>query len=71
MRTQGSARAKTRVVVSARAAFFAAFVSTGDAQLQTRRATNLAAVLAYPGYYHGRPVLIVGKVAIDKDQFRV
>ena len=27
----------------------------------TRRATNLAAVLAYPGYYHGRPIVIVGK----------
>src|SRR3954465_14979394 len=42
-----------------------------DAQPVTRRATNLAAVLAYPGYYHGRPILIVGKVGIDKDQFRV
>ena len=48
-----------------------AFVTHGDAQPLTRRATNLAAVLAYPGYYHGRPILIVGKVGVDKDQFRV
>jgi len=42
-----------------------------DAQTQTRRATNLAALLAYPGYYHGRPIVIVGKVGLDKDQLRV
>jgi hypothetical protein len=48
-----------------------ALVVTADAQPQTRRATNLAAVLAYPGYYHGRPIVIVGKVGLDKDQLRV
>jgi len=42
-----------------------------DAQTQTRRATNLAALLAYPGYYHGRPIVIVGKVALEKDLLRV
>src|SRR3954468_8894681 len=52
-------------------AVFAASTVVIDAQPVTRRATNLAAVLAYPGYYHGRPILIVGKVGIDKDQFRV
>jgi hypothetical protein len=36
-----------------------------DAQTTTRRATNLAALLAYPGFYHGRPIVIVGKVALD------
>jgi hypothetical protein len=41
------------------------------AQPQTRRATNLAAVLAFPGYYHGRPIVIVGNVGLDKDQLRV
>jgi hypothetical protein len=36
-----------------------------EAQTTTRRATNLAALLAYPGFYHGRPIVIVGKVALD------
>ena len=49
-------------------AFFAAFAFS---QPQTRRATNLTALLAYPGYYHGRPIVIVGKVALEKDQLRV
>jgi Bacterial Ig-like domain len=42
-----------------------------SAQPVTRRATSLAAVLAYPGYYHGRPILIVGTVGIEKDQLQV
>jgi len=46
-------------------------VSTADAQPQARRATNLAALVAYPGYYHGRPIVIVGKVGVDKNQLRV
>jgi hypothetical protein len=45
--------------------------TTGRAQPMTRRATNLAAVLGYPGYYHGRPIVIVGKVGVEKDQLRV
>jgi hypothetical protein len=36
-----------------------------DAQVTTRRATNLAALVAYPGFYHGRAIVIVGKVALD------
>jgi len=48
-----------------------ALVATVTAQPMTRRATNLAALLAYPGYYHGRPIVIVGKVALEKDQLRV
>ena len=51
--------------------FFASFASFARAQPQTRRATNLAALLAFPGYYHGRPIVIVGKVGIEKDQLRV
>ena len=42
-----------------------------DAQPAVRRATNLAALLAYPGFYHGRPVLIVGKVAVAQDGIKV
>ena len=61
---------RTKMIVFALFAFVA-FGVTGHAQLQTRRATNLAALLAYPGYYHGRPILLVGKVSVENDQFRV
>jgi Bacterial Ig-like domain len=33
-----------------------------SAQPAARRATNIAALLAYPGFYHQRPILIVGTV---------
>ena len=57
-------------------AVFAAFAlivvaATGDAQPAPRRATNLATLLAYPGFFHGRRIVIVGKVGIDKDQLRL
>jgi hypothetical protein len=43
-----------------------------EAQTAARRAANLAALLAYPGFYHGRPIVIVGKVALDPNgQLRV
>src|SRR5439155_26032656 len=48
-----------------------ALAASADAQPQTRKATNLAALLAYPGFYHGRPIVIVGKVGLDKNQLRV
>jgi hypothetical protein len=38
------------------------FVS-GDAQTPVRRATNIAAILAYPNFYHMRSILVVGTVA--------
>jgi hypothetical protein len=41
------------------------------AQPTPRRATNIGALLGYPGYYTGRQVLIVGTVGVDKDQLRV
>jgi hypothetical protein len=37
-----------------------ALASLSDAQPATRRATNLATLLAYPGFFHGRPIVIVG-----------
>ncbi len=52
-------------------ALLLAITATASAQPATRRATNLATLLAYPGFYHGRPIVIVGKVGIDKDQLRV
>jgi hypothetical protein len=43
-----------------------------DAQPMIRRATNLGILLAYPGFYHGRPIVIVGKVALAPNgQLRV
>jgi hypothetical protein len=45
-------------------AFIAA---SADAQPTTRRATNIAALTAYPGFYHGRPIVIVGKVETQPD----
>ena len=48
-----------------------ALSSLSDAQPATRRATNLATLLAYPGFFHGRPILIVGKVGVEKDQLRL
>jgi hypothetical protein len=48
-----------------------ALAASSDAQPATRRATNLATLLAYPGFFHGRPIVIVGTVGIDKDQLRL
>lgn len=42
-----------------------------SAQPATRRATNIAALLAYPGFYHGRPIVLVGTVSVEKDQLQV
>jgi hypothetical protein len=44
-----------------------ALAGTVAAQQTTRRATNLAMVLAYPGFYHGRPIVIVGKVGLEQN----
>jgi len=48
-----------------------ALAATVSAQPVPRRATNIAAILGFPGYYHGRPILIVGNVATEKDELRV
>ena len=39
--------------------------ASAEAQTTTRRATNLGALLAFPGFYHGRPIVVVGKVALE------
>ena len=44
-----------------------ALATPAAAQTATRRATNIAALLAFPGFYHGRPVVIVGKVALEQN----
>ena len=38
-----------------------------SAQTTSRRATNLAALLAYPGFYHSRPIVVIGQVATDQN----
>ena len=48
-----------------------ASVAVADAQPAIRRATNLTTLLAYPGFFHGRPILIVGRVGVDQDQLRL
>jgi len=53
------------------AAIVAATTVTLVAQPATRRATNIAALLAYPTYYTGRPIVIVGKVSVEKDELQV
>jgi hypothetical protein len=50
---------------------FAIAGASAFAQPTTRRATNIAALLAYPTFYTGRQVLIVGKVSVEKDELRV
>jgi hypothetical protein len=39
--------------------------ASAEAQTTTRRATNIAGLLAFPGFYHGRPIMVVGKVALE------
>lgn len=41
--------------------------ATLAAQPAVRRATNLAALIAHPTFYHQRPVVVVGTVAIQDD----
>lgn len=48
------------------AALLALLVSA-DAQPSMRRATNIAALVAHPGFFHLRPIVIVGKVAAEPD----
>ena len=45
---------------------------SASAQAPTRRATNISALAAFPVFYHGRSVLIVGTVETQNDgQVRV
>ncbi len=57
--------ARSLVIVSLIAA-------SASAQAPQRRATNIAALLAFPAFYHGRSIVIVGQVATQNDgQLRV
>lgn len=41
--------------------------ASADAQPALRRATNIAALAAYPGFYHLRPIVIIGRVATESN----
>src|SRR3954468_9316957 len=40
-----------------------AISAAASAQPSLRRASNIEMILGYPGFFHGRPVLIVGTVS--------
>ena len=42
-----------------------ALAGTVSAQSTARRATNIGALTAFPGFYHQRAILVVGKLATD------
>ena len=49
-----------------------ALFASADAQSSTRRATNLAALIAYPSFYHMQPIVLVGAIAQQQNgEFRV
>jgi hypothetical protein len=65
--TDGSAFARRGAIALAALA-----VSTSAApQPVARRATSIAALLAYPGFYHLRPIVTVGTVSVRDNQLRV
>jgi hypothetical protein len=43
-----------------------ALVTAASAQPAGRRATNIAAILAFPAFFHGRSILVVGTLATDE-----
>jgi len=46
----------------------AAFVATAaTAQTGARRATNVEALLTYPGFFHSRPIVVTGKVSVKEN----
>lgn len=49
---------------------FLTIAASASAQPVTRRPTNLAALVGFPGFYHGHPIVIVAKVGIENNQLR-
>ena len=47
-----------------------AIAATVGAQPNPRRATNIAALKGFPGFYHGRPIVLAATVGLDKEQLR-
>ena len=57
---------RTLAVLAVLVVALTALPAVVSAQTATRRSTSLASLAAYPGFYHGRPILIVGKVALGR-----
>ena len=53
------------------ALLFLAMALGASAQPAARRATNVAALLAYPGFYHLRQLIVVGTVKLQDGQLKV
>jgi hypothetical protein len=62
---------KRLVVLLALLAIVLGVAAAAWAQTATRRSTNLASLVAYPGFYHGRAILIVGTVTTTESGMRV
>ncbi len=48
-----------------------AIAAGASAQPATRRATNIAALANFPGFFHGRPIVVIGKVVTADAGLRV
>src|SRR3977135_4478534 len=48
-----------------------AIATAASAPTVTRRPTNIASLVAHPGFYHGRPILLVGTVTATDKGLRV
>jgi hypothetical protein len=60
------------MAAGAAAGALALLAVTLSAQPSTRRATNIAALRAFPAFFHQRPVVVMGKVALaDNGDLRV
>jgi len=57
--------------VKTRILFVLALAATVGAQPNPRRATNIAALKGFPGFYHGRPIVLAATVGVEKDEIRV
>jgi len=47
-----------------------AIAATVGAQPNPRRATNIAALKGFPGFYHARPIVLAATVGIEKDELK-
>ncbi len=61
---------KIRILCSFAAVVIAAIAATVGAQPSPRRVTNITALRGFPGFYHGRPIVLAATVGIEKDELR-
>jgi hypothetical protein len=57
----------TKAMATRCLALFVLLAAATSAQPLSRRATNVAALVAYPGFFHLRPIALVGTVALGND----